>query len=101
MLRALSSSFFSLLLLVTLMWGGCISCPQFFMFPKAAKKSCCDGTGKCNRQNRESPLKRECKRMPLEPASSEFHLTGFAAKLPEAPLQLVPEPDVFRYAWHE
>ena len=56
-LRAVSSSFLSLLLLVTLMWGGCISCPQFFMVPKA-EKSCCDEAGKCKRQRRRLLYKR-------------------------------------------
>ena len=56
-LRAVSSSFLSLLLLVTLMWGGCISCPQFFMVPKA-EKSCCDEAGKCKRQSERLLSKR-------------------------------------------
>lgn len=66
-LRAISSSLLSLLVTVTLFWGGCISCPQFFMFPTAesTKKSCCKEAGKCERPENTTPVK-ECKRMPLE-----------------------------------
>ena len=64
MLRVISSSALSLVLFVTLMWGGCISCPQFFMFP-TAHKNCCDKAGKCERPTKSASPK-ECKRMPLE-----------------------------------
>jgi len=63
-LRSVSSSVLSLLLVMTLMWGGCVSCPQFFMFPKAAK-SCCNKSGECERPTKTAPVK-ECKKMPLE-----------------------------------
>lgn len=46
------------------MWGGCISCPQFFMFP-TVEKSCCKKSGQCERPAKTAPVK-ECKRMPLE-----------------------------------
>lgn len=88
-LRAITSSFLSLLLLVTLMWGGCISCPQFFMVPNA-EKSCCDEAGKCKRQSDEAPQEKECQRMPLEPPSiSGAHHTLVAA-LPTPLPELVP-----------
>jgi hypothetical protein len=63
-LRAISSSLLSLLVVATLLWGGCVSCPQFFMFPKA-EKSCCNKAGQCERPSKSDPVK-ECKRMPLE-----------------------------------
>lgn len=90
-LRAVSTSFLSLLLLVTLMWGGCISCPQFFMAPKT-EKSCCDETGKCKRQ-KESPVQKECQRMPLEPPSiGGSHHAVAIATLPRAVLEVLPLP---------
>jgi len=54
---------------VTLIAGGCIACPQFFMLPKA-KTDCCKA-GKCERPapQEKAPVK-ECKRMPLEPQHS-------------------------------
>jgi len=51
-LRALASSFLSLLLAATLMWGGCISCEQYFMWPNA--KGCCAGKNHC----KSKPVKR-------------------------------------------
>ena len=64
-LRVVFSSLLSLLVVVTLFWGGCVSCPQFFMFSKA-EKSCCNKAGQCERPSKTAPVK-ECKRMPLEP----------------------------------
>jgi hypothetical protein len=52
----------SLLVTVRLFWGGCISCPQFFMFPtEKADKSCCNKAGKCERPDKTAP-ENECKR---------------------------------------
>ena len=93
MVRAVSSSFLSLLLLVTLMWGGCISCPQFFMVPKA-EKSCCDEAGKCKRQ-KDAPVEKECQRMPLEPPSmGGGHHTVAVATLPTPAPEVLPLPVV-------
>ena len=51
--------------MATLLWGGCLSCPQFFMFPRL-QKSCCNKTGQCERnKSKPSPVK-ECKRVALE-----------------------------------
>jgi hypothetical protein len=58
--RALVSSLLSLLLLTTVVWGGCISCEQYFMFGGA--KSCCSPDGRC--KTKKSPTEqnrgREC-----------------------------------------
>lgn|SRR5581483_7592724 len=43
--RALASSLLSLLLVTTLVWGGCVSCEQYFMFGGA--KDCCAPDGHC------------------------------------------------------
>jgi hypothetical protein len=60
----------SLLMVATLLWGGCISCPQFFMFPTAkAEKSCCQKNGQCERPTKTTPQK-DCKRMAVEPQNS-------------------------------
>lgn len=65
MVRAISSSLMSLLMVLTLVWGGCISCPQFFMFPKLVDKSCCNSSGQCERRSSQEPVK-ECTKMPIE-----------------------------------
>lgn len=45
MRRALASSLLSLLLATVLVWGGCVSCENFFMWPAA--KTCCTADGHC------------------------------------------------------
>jgi hypothetical protein len=92
--RVVSSSLLSLLLLATLMWGGCISCPQFFMTPNA-EKSCCDQAGKCKRQSEQSPIEKECQRMPLEPPSiGGMHHTLAVVALPTPVPEFASEPPV-------
>ena len=44
------------MMVLTLVWGGCISCPQFFMFPKV-EKSCCNKSGQCERPEKKAPVK--------------------------------------------
>jgi hypothetical protein len=48
LLRALSSSLLSLLLVTTLLWGGCISCEQYFMFGES--HGCCNPDGHCKQK---------------------------------------------------
>jgi hypothetical protein len=58
--RAFANSLLSLLMLATLVWGGCISCDEYFMWPGA--KSCCSPNGHC--KTKKTPTKqaprREC-----------------------------------------
>ena len=90
----------------TLLWGGCISCPQFFMFGSpAAKSKCCKKAGKCERSqpNQNAADVKECKRMPLEPQGS-LQLDGAlaVAELPPGigrfprPLAIAPTPPDLR-----
>ena len=104
----------SLLMVVTLLWGGCISCPKFFMFPTRAEKSCCQRSDQCERPAKTAPAK-ECKRMPLEPrgfsdAHGDIAVAGFLthtvivvvpvlqtasfARHPEAPVSEHSPPDL-------
>jgi hypothetical protein len=63
--RAFASSLLSLLLLVTLVWGGCISCEQYFMFGGA--KSCCSPNGHCKTKTPPSQnSNRECKQIAFD-----------------------------------
>ncbi len=64
-LRSLLTSVVALLTLTTLLCGGCVSCPQFFMFP-GAKQDCCN-EGHCKKSTtQKSSSTKECNRMPLE-----------------------------------
>jgi hypothetical protein len=62
-LRAVSNLLLSGFMIATLLWGGCVSCSQFFMFP-GASKGCCNKAGQCERPGSTAP-KIDCKRLPL------------------------------------
>ncbi|MEO8025010.1 MAG: hypothetical protein ABI823_00970 [Bryobacteraceae bacterium] len=69
MVRAVASSLLSLLLTATLFYGGCVACPQFFMFPGAnAKKDCCKADRCDSSKTAKAPkaVSKECKRMPMD-----------------------------------
>lgn len=95
MLRVISSSLLSLLLVATMLWGGCVSCPQFFMFPKA-EKSCCNKAGQCERPSKTAPAK-ECKRMPFESQGHAAHVELAVSILTTGRFGLVP-PAIHRVA---
>src|SRR3954470_15592611 len=62
MRRAFANLLCSLLLVSTLVWGGCISCEQFFMLPGA--KSCCAPNGRCKTKTAPTPQTGpECKQI--------------------------------------
>ena len=73
MRKAFASSLLSLLLLTTLVWGGCISCEQYFMFGGA--KSCCSPDGHC--KTKTPPTKqnpgRECNQIAFDHHKSIDH----------------------------
>lgn len=56
MLRRSAILLFSLLLTATLLWGGCVVCPQFFQAPLASN-SCCDPSGHCGTPQCPTPRK--------------------------------------------
>src|SRR5215471_16928113 len=65
LLRALASSLLSLLLVTTLLWGGCISCEQYFTFGKS--HGCCTPDGRCKTK---APVKngsgRDCNQIAFD-----------------------------------
>ena len=87
LVRIIGNSLLSVLMVATLLWGGCVACPQFFMFP-GIKKDCCK-VGQCERSKpQKSSPSKQCNRMPLE-------RTG-AAQLPcaEVPTRVVATIDL-------
>ena len=64
--RAFTNSLLSMLMLATLVWGGCISCSEYFMWPSA--KSCCSPNGRCKTKTPSSPQEssRECKQIAFD-----------------------------------
>src|SRR4051812_7841959 len=72
MRRALASSLLSLLLLTTLVWGGCVSCEQFFMWTGA--KGCCAPDGHC--KTKKAPTRgreQQCKQIAFDHQKSGDH----------------------------
>ena len=67
MLRSVASSLLSFVMTATLMWGGCVSCDQYFMFP-GKQQPCCNKAGKCERpgKNQSTAEKRDCNRLPFD-----------------------------------
>jgi hypothetical protein len=72
--RAFASSILSLLLFGTLVWGGCISCEQYFMWPGA--KSCCSPDGHCKTKTpKQQSSTRECKQIAFDHQKSvDLHI---------------------------
>ena len=65
--RACFSSMLSALMTLTLLWGGCISCDQFFMFPQS-KTDCCK-KDVCEKPSKHAPAKTNptnCEKMALD-----------------------------------
>jgi hypothetical protein len=64
--RAFANSLLSLMMLATLVWGGCISCDEYFMWPGA--KTCCSPNGRCKTKAPASPQKpaRDCKQIAFD-----------------------------------
>jgi hypothetical protein len=64
--RVAINSLLSFLLVATFLWGGCVSCEQFFMFP-GSRQPCCNKAGQCERPTKNAPAapKQDCNRMPL------------------------------------
>jgi hypothetical protein len=81
--RTFFNSFPALLVMASYLWGGCISCEQFFMLP-GSKSDCCD-RNKCKKgpkQSKSQAPQQDCQKMPLEQSS-------VAHPHPEIPLVLV------------
>src|SRR5580692_4763363 len=63
-LRSVANFGLSTLLVAVLLWGGCISCSQYFAF--TASHKCCDPVGHC----RKDPVKTTCSIQPMDVPST-------------------------------
>jgi len=64
-LRAFSSSLLSLLLVTTLLGGGCVACEQYFMFGQS--HGCCNPDGHCkSKVPTKRGLGRECNQIAFD-----------------------------------
>lgn len=96
MLRAVTNSLLSLLLLTMLVWGGCISCEQYFMFGGA--KSCCAPDGHCTPKAPTSKgSERECNQIAFDhhrQVDSHIELPIVAAIQIELPVRAAERPEL-------
>jgi hypothetical protein len=81
-LRSFASSVLSLFVIATFLWGGCVSCEQYFMFP-GKHQPCCNKSGQCERPGKNSPKpeKQDCNRLPFERTPSA-HVVPILAVVP-------------------
>lgn len=97
-LRSIANSVLSLFVVATFLWGGCISCEQYFMFP-GKHQPCCNKSGQCERPGKNSPKpeKQDCNRLPFE-RTAIAHDIPMPAALPAnvAALELQLPPAVTR-----
>ena len=72
MLRQAANLLLALMVVATQMWGGCVSCEQFFMFP-VAHRSCCNEAGKCQRPAKQNPksAKQDCNLLAFAPSAAK------------------------------
>lgn len=84
-LRTLANIGLSLLLVVTLLWGGCLSCPQYFMFPNS-HNGCCNPAGHCKPVPTHPPASKDCNIQPIALATA----TSDMAAHPVLPIAIVP-----------
>ena len=58
--KTIGRAILPLLVTVGLLWGGCLSCPQYFMVLAQSPKSCCDPTGECKQKHGHQQTRRSC-----------------------------------------
>jgi hypothetical protein len=84
-MRTLANLGLSLVLVVTLLWGGCLSCSQYFMFP-SSHAGCCNPTGHCGKTP-QTPAK-DCH---IQPFALTKTFSGTTAQL-TLPTVALPVP---------
>jgi hypothetical protein len=91
----------TLLLAATLLWGGCLSCAQYFMFPSASAKTCCMPSGECrNKQSSQAPSPKECSIQALARTDARVdleHASIVVSSLAVLPHQILPAASRFSF----
>lgn len=59
-----------MLLTATLLWGGCLSCAQYFMSPVSQAGHCCKPSGECRKTQNSSPPSKDCAIQPYSLAQT-------------------------------
>jgi hypothetical protein len=69
-LKKLASFAMAVVLTATLLWGGCLSCAQYFMFPSISAKTCCMPSGHCEDKGSKPSSNEECRIQSLSAAET-------------------------------
>jgi hypothetical protein len=94
------------LVTVTLIWGGCLSCSQYFVSPIKTAKACCDPHGGCKEKPGSPKSTRECNIQPavlakVKVLNAALQFSLISAALPAQPGQFITQsrrPADFRFA---
>jgi hypothetical protein len=60
--RRLATCAMAMVLVATLLWGGCLSCSQYYMLGRTAARHCCMPTGEC----KNAPARQSAKQCNLQ-----------------------------------
>ncbi len=96
-MRRAASCAMVMLVTATVLWGGCLSCPQYFTSAVSQAGHCCKPSGECKKtQNSSAP--KDCKIQPYSLAQTVVtpdHAANLLASVVATPgygLVLVPPP---------
>jgi hypothetical protein len=82
------------MLMATMLWGGCLSCAQYFMFPTASAEKCCMPSGECReKQSSQTRSDEECTIQPLARMDARMsleHALTVVSAVAVLPLQISP-----------
>jgi hypothetical protein len=85
-----------MLLMSTLLWGGCLSCTQYFMKPAARAGDCCKPSGECRKTQNPASATTACVIQPYNQGTSPEspdHAGNLLASAVTVPaFDLVPVP---------
>lgn len=70
-------------LMAALLWGGCLSCAQYFMLLSAGNQACCHSAGKCGESAPKTHSLAQCQVQPASLSDTTSKVApSYAAFLP-------------------
>jgi hypothetical protein len=70
-LKKFATCTLAILLTATLLWGGCLSCANYFMLPSISTADCCAPTSHCKEKNKPAPSSQEgCRIQAVAPSKA-------------------------------
>jgi hypothetical protein len=94
LLKSIASSISALLLTATFLWGGCLSCAQYFMFPASRAQHCCMPSSGCKDtpKKSQSSTPQGCTLQQVVVAKHAIALDYTPPAAPASPISDVPAP---------